>query len=90
MRTALFAAILLLPAIPGVAFAGNEQPYEGNALPVTSAPALTETNTAAEFQPGPAIVLSLSRVATNETGNERPAVFDGQLASTGETALAGK
>ncbi|HKM64420.1 MAG TPA: hypothetical protein VJY39_18205 [Acidisphaera sp.] len=90
MRNALFAAIAALPLMSGAAFAGNEQEYQGNALPVISAPAVAETHTDAEFVQGPAVTLSLSRVATNETGNERPPVFDGMPASTGGAAFAQK
>ena len=88
MRYALFAAIAAFPLMSGAAFAGNEQECQGNALPVATASALTETNTEASYVPGPAVTLSLSRVATNETGNERPPVFDGMPASTGGTAFA--
>ena len=81
MRNALFAAIAVLPLMSGAAFAGNEQPYEGTSMPIASAPTLNETNTDAIFQPGPSTRFYESRVATNQTGNERPAVFDGMLAS---------
>ena len=88
MRNILIAAIATLPLMSGVAFAGNEQPYQGSAMPVIGAPAATETNTQAYLQPGPAVTRSLSRVATTETGNERPADFGGMAASDGGIALA--
>ena len=81
MRHTLLAAIAVLPLMSGAAFAGNEQINEGTSMPIVSAPALTETNSSAIFQPGPSTRFYESRVATNETGNERPAVFDGMLAS---------
>ena len=86
----LFVAFATLPLMSGAAFAGNEQEYQGNALPVASTPAAVETNTEASYVPGPAVTLSLSRVATNDTGDERPVVFDGMVASTGRTAFAQK
>jgi hypothetical protein len=90
MRNIFLATIAVLSLTSGAAFAGNEQIYQGYSLPVVSAPALTETDTAAEYVAGPAITLSLSQVATNDTGNERPLAFDGQLASTGGAAFAQK
>ena len=90
MRNILFASIAILPLLSGAAFAGNEQEYVGYALPITSGPAVTETNTEAAYVQAPTVTLSLSQVATNETGNERPAVFDGMLASNGTSAFAQK
>ena len=82
-----FAALRLLS---GTAVAGNAQPYEGPSLTVLSSPAATETNTEAECVPGPSVAPSVSRVATNQTGNEREAVFDGMAAGSGGRAFAGK
>ena len=81
MRHTLLAAIAVLPLMSGAAFAGNEQINEGTSMPIVSAPALTETNTNAIFQPGASSGRYVSRVATNQTGNERPSVFDGMDAS---------
>jgi hypothetical protein len=88
MRFAFIGALAVLPLMSSAAFAGNEQIYQGDALPVASAPAVTETDNAAYFEPVPTVTLSLSQVASNDTGNERPAVFDGMLATTGGTAFA--
>ena len=90
MRHVLFAAIAALPLMAGTAFAGNEQEYRADAQPLVSAPAVTETSTDAAYEARPVVVLSISRVATSETGNERPAEFNGMAASSGTSALAQK
>ena len=90
MRHVLFAAIAALPLMAGTAFAGNEQEYRADAQPLVGAPAVNETNTEAAFVPGPVVSLSISRVATTETGNERPAEFNGMAASSGTSAFAQK
>ena len=80
-------SVLIAAAIGSPAFAGNEQIYEGPAMPVLSSTAGTETGTEAEFVPGTTVVLSESRVVAHDTGNERQPVFDGMPASYPVAAL---
>ena len=88
MKPYFVVGLALAAVATSRAYAGNEQIYEGPALPVLAAPALTETNIQAEFVPGPAVVPSTSRVARNDTGHEREPVFDGLTASPVSTAYA--
>ena len=90
MRHVIFAAIAALPLMAGTAFAGNEQEYRADAQPIVSSPAVSETNTEAAYEARPVVVLSISRVATSETGNERPAEFNGMPAFSGTSAFAQK
>ena len=88
MRHLLFAAVAALPLMSTAAFAGNEQIYEGNAMPVLGASALTETNTEAQFVASPLVTVSRSRTLSNDTAIERETVFTGTPASDGGTAYA--